>query len=49
MPIYKIRGEDSFWTVDIASKIFNECDEKKKRGVSDNEIRREKSTTFKLI
>jgi len=42
MPICKICGEDSFWTVDIASKICSECDEKKNRGIEDDEIRREK-------
>ena len=42
MPICKICGKDSFWTVDVASKICNECKKKNKRGVEDYEIRREK-------
>jgi hypothetical protein len=32
MPICKICGKDSFWTVDVASKICGECKKKKKSG-----------------
>ena len=28
MPICKVCGKDSFWTVDVASKICNECKKK---------------------
>ncbi len=30
MPICKICGKDSFWTVDVASKLCKECEKKKK-------------------
>jgi len=42
MAICKICGKDSFWTVDLASKICEECKIKKRSGINESEIRKEK-------
>ena len=45
MPICKVCGKDSFWSVDISSKICKECNKKKK-----SKIRKEKEIlTQKLL
>ena len=42
MPICKVCGKDSFWTVDVVSKICKDCNQKKKSGKEESEIRSEK-------
>jgi len=50
MPICKICGKDSFWTVDVASKLCKECKEKEKsaiiekRQLKKEELKKEKQT-----